>query len=59
MKPFENIERKGEKAGLPFPQCFLPFPKQISIFLINFILPPANTLNMDWSKISSFGKELI
>ena len=35
-KPFENIVRKGENAGnkhfLLFSQCFLPSPKQISIF---------------------------
>ena len=35
-KPVENIVRKGENAGyqhfLLFPQCFLPIPKQISIF---------------------------
>ena len=35
-KHFENIEGKGEDAGnqhfLLFPQCFLPFPEQISIF---------------------------
>ena len=34
-KPFENIVGKGENAGkqhfLLFPQCFLPFTKQISI----------------------------
>ena len=34
-KPFENIVGKGENAGhqhfLLFSQCFLPFPKQISI----------------------------
>ena len=33
---FENIVEKGENAGnqhlLLFPQCFLPFPRQISIF---------------------------
>ena len=33
---FENFVRKGENVGnqhfLLFPQCFLPFPKQISIF---------------------------
>ena len=32
----ENIVGKGKNAGnqhfLLFPQCFLPFPKQISIF---------------------------
>ena len=36
MKPFENTVGKGENAGdqhfLLFPQCFLPFPKEISIF---------------------------
>ena len=36
LKPFENIVGKGENAGnhhfLLFPQCFLPFSKQISIF---------------------------
>ena len=35
-KPFENIVGKGENAGnqhfLLFPQCFLPFTKQISKF---------------------------
>ena len=35
-KPFENIEGKGENGGnqhfLLFPQCFLPFQKQISFF---------------------------
>ena len=34
--PFENIVEKEENAGnwhfLLFPQCFLPFPKQIPIF---------------------------
>ena len=40
-KASENIGRKGENAGkqhfLFFPQCFLPFPKQILIFhLISF-----------------------
>ena len=31
-KPFENIEGKGNQHFLPFPQCFLLFPYQISIF---------------------------
>ena len=35
-KPFENIVGKGENAGnqhfLLFPQCFIPFPKQVSSF---------------------------
>ena len=37
---FENIVRKGENAGnqhfLLFPQCFLNFSKQISIFQSQF-----------------------
>ena len=39
MIPFENIVGKGENATSIFsffPQCFLPFPKQISIFQSNF-----------------------
>ena len=40
-KSFENIVEKGETAGnqhfLLFPQCFLPFPKQISIFFFHLI----------------------
>ena len=58
-KPLENIIRKGENAGnqyFLFPQCFLPFPKQISIFLVAFILWAASTLNLDRSRILSFGK---
>ena len=35
-KPFENLVGKGENAGnqhfLLFLQCFLPFPKQFSIY---------------------------
>ena len=42
-KAFENIVGKGENAGsqhfLLFPQCFLPFPKQILIFTqIHFVV---------------------
>ena len=40
MNPLENIVGKGENAGtqhlLRFPQCFLPCPKEISIFLQSF-----------------------
>ena len=61
-KPFENIVGKRENNGnqhfLLFPQCFLPFPKQISIFDTHFELSSANALNLDRSKILSFGKEL-
>ena len=60
-KPFENIVGKGENAGnqhfLLFPQCFLPFPKQVSFFSVTFILSSANAFNLDQSKILSFGKE--
>ena len=38
-KPFENTVEKGENAGNKhfffFPQYFLPFPKQISLFYIH------------------------
>ena len=38
-KPFENIVGKGENAGkqhfLLFPQCFLPFPKDISLCMLH------------------------
>ena len=61
-KPFENMVRKGENAGnqhfLLFPQCFLPFPEQISIFSVAFILSSATAFNFEWSKIFSFVKEL-
>ena len=40
-KYLENIVGKGENAGnqhfLLFPQCFLPFPKQILIFKLHLI----------------------
>ena len=57
-EPFENLVEKGENAGnqhfLLFPQCFLPFPKQISIFSVIFILSTANAFNCDQSIILSF-----
>ena len=38
-KPFENIVGKGENAGNQhfrlLLQCFLPFPKEISIFKLH------------------------
>ena len=52
---------KGENAGnqhfILFPQYFLPLPKQIQFF-VTFFLLSANALNLDWSKILVFGKEL-
>ena len=62
-KPFENIVGKGENAGkqhlLLFPQCFLPYRKQISILEPLLFLSSANALNLAKSKILSFGKELM
>ena len=55
---FENILGKGENAGnqhfLLLPQCFLPFQKQVLIFVSS-----ASALNLDWSKILSFNKVFI
>ena len=65
----ENIVGKGENAGnqhfLLFPQCFLPFPKQISIFLTTVgevwwalhtlaklgLTLYQTTIFLDWSKL--------
>ena len=71
QKALENIVGKGEalekhcgkreNAGnrnFPlFSQCFLPFSKPRSNFSFTFNLSSANALNMDHSKILSFGKE--
>ena len=56
-KPFENILGKGENADKQhflffFPQQFLPFPKQISIFQLHLLC----CLNQ--SEILLFGKDL-
>ena len=40
-----------------FPQCFLPFPKQIPIFQPN-LMSSANAFNLDQAKNLSFVKEL-
>ena len=60
-KAFENIVGKAENAGnqhfLLFPQCFLPFPKQVLFFIFKFIMS-ANAFNLDRSKILSFNKVL-
>ena len=39
------------------PQCFLPFPKQISIFDTHLNCGLQNALNLDRSKILSFGRD--
>ena len=62
MKALENIVGKGENAGtqhfLLFPQCFLLFPTQTSMFWVTIVLSSANALNLDGFKILSFGKNI-
>ena len=61
-KTFENIVGKGENAGnqhfLLFPQCFLSFPNQISIFDLHLICS-LQMLSI-WTSLKNllFGKEL-
>ena len=59
--PFENSVGKREDACnqhvLLYPQYFLPFPKQISIFSVKSILSSASAFNLDLTKILQFGKE--
>ena len=61
-KAFENLVGSGENAGnqhfLLFPQCFLPFPKQISIVYVQLIFYSAIAFKLDESLILSLGKEL-
>ena len=56
----ENIEGKRENAGnqhfLLFPQCFQPYQRRNSSFIIS--PSSANAFNLDQSKILSFGTEL-
>ena len=54
-KSLENIMGKGENAFLLFSQCFLPFPKQIPIFLPLLCCCLLVFFNLDWSKILLFG----
>ena len=62
MKHLENTVGKEGNAGNQhfhlFPQCFLPFPKQVSIFSVTFILLSASSFNLDQSQNLSFGKDL-
>ena len=59
---FENIVGKGENAYnqnfLLFPQCFLPFPKQISIFYSQLFCRLQMLSILDQSEIFPSGKEL-
>ena len=58
--PCENIVGRGENTGnqhfLLFPQCFLPFPKQISIFRSHFFFVVCKCFQ--FGKILFFDKEL-
>ena len=58
--PFENIVGKGENAGnqhfLLFPQCFLPFLTQISVFHLH--LSSAKAFNLNQCKNLLFCREL-
>ena len=58
--PLEKIVGKRENAGnqdfLLFPQCFLPFPGQISIFKSFLFCLTLIALNLGHSKKLSFGK---
>ena len=59
----KNIVGKGENAGnqhfLLFPQCFLPPLRASFNFSAIFVLSSANAFNLNQSKNSSFGKELM
>ena len=61
-RAFENIVGKGENAGdlhlLLFQQCFLPFPRIISIFPVTFMLSSTKPFYLDWPKNLSFWKAL-
>ena len=60
-KTFKNIVGKGENAGnqhfLLFPQCFLTHHRQKSSIERYLICRLQNAINLDRSKILSFGKE--
>ena len=61
-KPIENIVGKGENTGnqyfFLFPQCFIPFPYQTSIFDSHLFLSSAYAFNLDQPKFLSFDEEL-
>ena len=48
----------GNQLSLLFPHCFLPVLKTNFSFSATFDMSSANTLNLNQSKILSFGKEL-
>ena len=62
-KAFEHTvdteENDGNQHFLLFPQCFLSFSKQILIFRLHLLCHLQMLLNLDLSKILSFGKDLM
>ena len=62
-KPSENIVGKGENASnqhfLLFAQCFLPNQLHQSSIELHLKCQLQLLSNWDWSKILSFGKELM
>ena len=59
MRPSKSIVGKGENACyqhfLLFPQCFLPFPRQISNFQSLLFCRLKNVSNLGWFKKLLFG----
>ena len=48
----------GKQHFLLFPQFLQTFPKQSTVFSVTFFTPSANALNLDHSKLLSFGTGL-
>ena len=59
---FRKHSGKRRKCWLPafspFPTMFSTVPRAYFSFCVTFILSSVNALNLDWSKILLFGKEL-
>ena len=58
-RTLETLLEKDNAGVILFPQCFLPFLKQVSNFQPPFIFSSANAFILDQSKILSFGKESV
>ena len=57
-KHFGKRRKCWLQAFSPFPKMFSTIPKANFNFLIASILSSSSSLNLDWSKIFSFGKDL-
>ena len=55
----EKVEHASYQHFLLFPKMFFTIPRTNLNFLVTFILLSASALNLNKSKIFSFGKELI